>query len=102
MTNPRYTICRVLYLYCTLQVSKCSGQCCVLGAMSNLAKMRPDMTLKIISYLTNQRSYRLKIFRVSGEKKNRKAATQKISPLSHTVWCPAKKNHLGGVGVGGW
>ena len=68
MTNPRYIICRVVYPYCTLQVSKCSGQSCALGAMSNFAKIRPDMTSKTRSYLTNQRSQILKIFRISEEK----------------------------------
>ena len=56
MTNPRYTICRVIYPYCTLQVSKCSGQSCALDAMSNFAKMRPGMTSRTRSYLPNQRS----------------------------------------------
>ena len=89
MTNPRYTICRVLYLYCTLQVLKCSGQSCALGAMSNFAKMRPDMTSRTRSYLTNQ------IFRISGEKLEMQLY-KKISSLSQMVWGPAKKNHLWG------
>ena len=42
MENPRYTVCRVLYPYCKPQFSKCSGQSCALGAMSNFAKMRLD------------------------------------------------------------
>ena len=44
------------YPYCTLQVFKCSDQRCALGAMSNFAKMRPDMTSRSGSSLTNQRS----------------------------------------------
>ena len=34
-------------MVCTLQVSKCLGQSCTLGAMSNFAKMQPDITLML-------------------------------------------------------
>ena len=82
-----------LYPYCSLQVSKCSCQSCAVGAMSNLANMRPDMTSRTRSYLTNQRSQRLDIFRISGERLEMQLY-KKISSLSQMVWCPAKKNHL--------
>ena len=62
--------------------------------MSNLAKMRPNMTSRTRSYLTNQRSCRLEIFRTSGEKLEMQLC-KKVSSPSQTVWGLAKKNHLG-------
>ena len=73
-----------------MQVSKCLGQSCALSVMSNFAKIRPDMTSKTRSYLSNQRSWRLKSFRTSGEKLEMQLHKKNQLSILNSVGCPVQ------------